>query len=31
LGADATVREDHFHFDGVDYFRGWAAAVDGYE
>jgi hypothetical protein len=27
LGADATVREDHFHFDGVDYFRGHAAAV----
>jgi hypothetical protein len=27
LGADATVREDHFHFDGVDYFRGRAAAV----
>jgi hypothetical protein len=27
LGADATVREDHFHFDGVDYFRGHAAVV----
>ena len=27
LSADAAVREDHFHFDGVDYFRGHAAAV----
>jgi hypothetical protein len=27
LGAVATVREDHFHFDGVNYFRGHAAAV----
>jgi hypothetical protein len=27
LGAGATVREGHFHFDGVDYFRGHAAAV----
>jgi len=27
LGADATVREDHVHFEGVDYFRGHAAAV----
>lgn len=27
MGADATVREDHFYFDGVDYFRGHAAAV----
>jgi hypothetical protein len=27
LSADATVREDHFHFEGVDYFRGHAAAV----
>ena len=27
MGADAKVREDHFHFDGVDYFRGHAAAV----
>jgi hypothetical protein len=27
LGADATVREDRFHFHGVDYFRGRAAAV----
>lgn len=27
MGADATVREDHFHFEGVDYFRGHAAAV----
>jgi hypothetical protein len=27
LSTDATVREDHFHFDGVDYFRGRAAAV----
>ena len=27
MGADAAVREDHFHFDGVDYFRGHAASV----
>jgi len=27
VGAVATVSEDHFHFDGVDYFRGRAAAV----
>lgn len=27
MGADAAVREDHFHFDGVDYFRGHAGAV----
>jgi len=27
LEAVATVREDRFHFDGVDYFRGHAAAV----
>jgi hypothetical protein len=27
LAADTTVREDHFQFDGVDYFRGHAAAV----
>ena len=27
MGADATVREDHVHFEGVDYFRGHAAAV----
>jgi hypothetical protein len=27
VGAVAAVREDHFHFDGVDYFRGRAAAV----
>jgi hypothetical protein len=27
LGADVTVREDHFRFDGVDYFRGRASAV----
>ncbi len=27
MAADATVREDHFRFDGMDYFRGRAAAV----
>lgn len=27
MGDVASVREDHFHFDGVDYFRGRAAAV----
>jgi hypothetical protein len=27
LGADATIREDHVHSEGVDYFRGHAAAV----
>jgi hypothetical protein len=27
LAADAAVRKDHFHFDGTDYFRGRAAAV----
>jgi len=27
LGADVTVREDHLHCDGVDYFRGRAGAV----
>jgi hypothetical protein len=27
LGALASVREDRFHFDGVDYFRGHAGAV----
>jgi len=27
LGADAAVRDDHFRFDGVDYFRGHAGAV----
>ena len=27
MGAVATVREDHFHFEGVGYFRGHAAAV----
>jgi hypothetical protein len=27
LATNATVREDHFHFDGVDYFRGRASAV----
>jgi hypothetical protein len=27
MGAGAAVRDDHFHFDGVDYFRGHAGAV----
>jgi hypothetical protein len=27
LATEATVHADHFHFDGVDYFRGHAAAV----
>ncbi len=27
MGADVTVREDHLHCDGVDYFRGRAGAV----
>lgn len=27
MGAVATVREDHLHFEGVGYFRGHAAAV----
>ena len=27
MGADAAVRKDHFHFDGTDYFRRLAAAV----
>jgi len=27
LGADATIHEDHFRFDGADYFRGRAGAV----
>ena len=27
MGTDAAVRDDHFRFDGVDYFRGHAAAV----
>ena len=27
MGADAAVREDHFRFDGVDYFRGRAGGV----
>jgi hypothetical protein len=27
LGADATIHEDHFRLDGVDYFRGRAGAV----
>jgi hypothetical protein len=27
LSTGAAVRDDHFHFDGVDYFRGHAAAV----
>ena len=27
MGAEAVVRDDHFRFDGVDYFRGHAGAV----
>lgn len=27
MATDVAVREDHFHFDGIDYFRGRAAAV----
>lgn len=27
MGTEAAIREDHFRFDGVDYFRGRAGAV----